>query len=127
MVSDLVIRDPTRRAELAARVWRSVAMPKAGAFRRCWVWTGGVTSAGDPRIQLDANRGTLVRRLVWVLYNAPPDVGLSADYYVRTRCFNTLCVRPDHLSLKKMLDLLEEERPNALAALRARAAQARVA
>jgi hypothetical protein len=100
-VQDLVIHDPVRRAELAARLWAKVDMPKAGSFRRCWTWKGAVTAAGDPRIQLDSTRGTLARRLVWTLYVAPPDVGLSATRYVTTTCGNLACLRPDHLRLMR--------------------------
>jgi hypothetical protein len=97
-VSDLVISDPVRRAELAARTWRSVDLPKAGA-RRCWRWRGDLTSRGDPRIQLDARRGTTVRRLVWILYRADPARGLAGTAIVTPTCLDRMCVRPDHLRL----------------------------
>jgi hypothetical protein len=96
VVQDLIIREPMRRAEIAARLWRQVEMPKAGATRRCWLWRGAVTAAGDPRIQLSSCHGTLVRRVVYALCVAP-DVGLPASTYLSTTCGNVLCVRPDHV------------------------------
>jgi hypothetical protein len=97
--NDLVITDPLRRAELAARVWRQTDVPKARATRRCWTWRGAVTSSCEPRLQLDSTRGTTVRRVVWVLYMADADGRLPSDRVVRAVCGSRLCVRPDHLEL----------------------------
>jgi hypothetical protein len=121
----LTFPDPTRRAELAARIWKHVDMPRAGATRRCWPWRAGVTASGEPRLQLDARRSALVRRIVFVLYNMPPDGGLSSDDYILTRCGRLTCLRPDHLEAKRVGDFLAEQRPHAHRARLAQAARVR--
>jgi hypothetical protein len=117
MGRDLVITDPVRRAELSARVWRQVIVPRAGATTRCWLWTGATTRAGEPRLQLDSRRGTLARRVVFALYCTPPNFGVSGDRQVSTVCGNLRCLRPDHLRLRRMLDVLDAKWPGAAQAV----------
>jgi hypothetical protein len=62
----------------------------------CWEWTAGrSTGAGHGTSFLSIAGEKYAHRIAYALANGPIPVGLV----VRHRCFNVLCVRPDHLLL----------------------------
>ena len=58
----------------------------------CWLWTGGLTEKGYPRLKING-RYQRVNRLVWAQQNGDA----PHDQDVVTECGNRLCLR--HLKL----------------------------
>ena len=71
------------------RIWKYV---ERGAPDACWLWTGGLHSAGYGSLSVD-RRPTYAHRLMWELHNGPIPEGRFIDHL----CRNRACVNPDHL------------------------------
>lgn len=61
----------------------------------CWVWTGGLTSAGYGEIKVDGVVLLAHRVAWWIAHGYMP----PADREVAHRCDNPPCIRPSHLFL----------------------------
>ena len=57
----------------------------------CWVWTGGITSAGYGEIKVDGLVMLAHRVAYWLAHGRLP------DHDVLHQCDNPPCVRPSHL------------------------------
>ncbi len=68
--------------------------------RDCWLWQGSHLEAGNGVIGWKG-RTRLVERIVWQLERGPIPPGKK----VLHECFNSACVRPDHLLLGTSADL----------------------
>lgn len=87
---------------LVERFWEKV---NKGSESECWVWTAATVSpAGRAHVKYGKIAGPrgegkrvqwLAHRLSWTLVNGDIPNGMLVDH----RCFNTLCVNPDHLRL----------------------------
>jgi len=59
----------------------------------CWVWNGGLTTAGYSQLSIGNDRQDYAHRVYWERENGPVPEGLELDHL----CRNHSCVRPSHL------------------------------
>lgn len=85
----------------AARPIRALDIPEAEFLRyvnkgeSCWVWTACRNRQGYGHF-----RGYFAHRISYALFNGP----IRRGVFVRHRCDNPSCVRPDHLELGSRRD-----------------------
>lgn len=66
-------------------LWKNIKKHTTGG---CWIWTGGVTNWGYPRLW---NKSP--HRIIYIEYHGPiPD-----NHVIATKCRKKLCVHPKHL------------------------------
>lgn len=77
-----------RKIALALRLWSRVDKQSVD----CWIWKGAKTDKGYGLINI-AGHCTTAHRLAYEITYGPVPEGLTVDHL----CFNTSCIRPDHL------------------------------
>lgn len=62
----------------------------------CWLWRGGVSPEGTPRVTLPVRRKAPAHRVAWEALKGP----LPAGTYLIPACGERLCIRPEHMELQ---------------------------
>lgn len=83
---------------LEERFWGNVLKT-----RKCWVWTGAISSAGYGQIVYEGKQYG-AHRISWMLHN-PEGPG---DLFVLHKCDRPECVRPSHLKLGTQKDNMQD-------------------
>ena len=59
----------------------------------CWIWKGGLTTAGYGQVCIGGNKQDYSHRIYWERANGPVPAGLELDHLCRQRA----CCNPSHL------------------------------
>lgn len=68
----------------------------------CWTWQGNLNDSGYGRITVQGKR-LFTHRVSWQIAHGPIPQGAVVDH----KCFNTSCVRPDHLRVASQKQNME--------------------
>ena len=85
---------PYAHAVYPAGLWNRF-WSKVDATGDCWIWIRAQGSKGYGSVGIGSGRTALAHRVAWELLIGQIPDEMTIDH----RCFNTICVNPDHLEV----------------------------